>query len=464
MQFEFPKNQTSIIKVIGVGGGGGNAVNNMYKTGIDGVDFIVCNTDVQDLKRSPVPAKIRLGVAQTEGLGAGMNPEVGKKAAMESIEEMRTILKENARMVFITAGMGGGTGTGAAPVVAGMAKEMGILTVGIVTIPFKFEGPRRMQQALDGITEFQKSVDTLIVIDNNNLLKMLGQKVNMMQAFREADLVLCNAAKGIAEIITSEGYVNVDFADVCTTMRDGGKALMGTAMASGEGRALKATEAAINSPLLDNEGIAGARALIVNITASMETLEMDETTEIIEHIQNAAGMDANIIYGIVYDDNLGDELRVTVIATRYDGSQNTVRPALQNAQAQPVQQPQVVEQPVVEPIVSEKVQDDYKKQSYHEESETSLTPEEREILRRLNQKEREDRLRKLNTKTYDIHDPESLQQLENVPAWERRRVRLEDKNPRNTNQVTFSRLSMEEDNEQKFKLRDQNAFLHDNVD
>ena len=281
MQFEFPKNQNSIIKVVGVGGGGGNAVNNMFEKGIEGVDFMVCNTDLQALKNSIVPTKIRLGANQTEGLGAGANPEIGKKSAIESLEEVRAVLQENTKMVFITAGMGGGTGTGAAPVLASMAKEMGILTVGIVTTPFKFEGPRRSTQAAEGIKELQDVVDTLIVIDNNNLHKILGSSVTMKKAFEEADQVLCDAAKGIAEIITTEGYINVDFADVCTIMRDGGKALMGTAIAEGEGRAMHAVEEAINSPLLDNIGVSGARGIVVNITAAEESLRMDETTEIV---------------------------------------------------------------------------------------------------------------------------------------------------------------------------------------
>ncbi|MEL6843701.1 MAG: cell division protein FtsZ, partial [Bacteroidota bacterium] len=310
MQFEFPNKEFSIIKVVGVGGGGGNAVNNMFEKGIDGVDFAICNTDLQALKLSEIPIKIRLGANQTEGLGAGANPEIGKKAAIESLEEVRAVLKDNTKMVFLTAGMGGGTGTGAAPVIAAMAKEMGILTVGIVTTPFRFEGPKRAQSAASGINELEKVVDTLIVIDNNNLHKILGSKVSMKKAFGEADQVLCNAAKGIAEIITSEGYINVDFADVCTVMKDGGKALMGTAEAEGEERAMEAVTAAINSPLLDDMGVKGSRAVIVNITASEDSLGMDETTQIVEHVQESAGNEANIIYGIVYDEAMADTLRV----------------------------------------------------------------------------------------------------------------------------------------------------------
>ncbi len=454
MQFEFPKNQNSIIKVIGMGGGGGNAVNSMFLKGIDGVDFIVCNTDVQALKKSPVPIRVRLGVNQTEGLGAGANPEVGRKAAVESLEEVRALLKENARMAFITAGMGGGTGTGAAPVIAAMAKEMGVLTVGIVTVPFKFEGPKRTQQAIEGIAELEKVVDTLIVIDNNNLLKILGNKVSMINAFREADNVLCNAAKGIAEIIMTEGYVNVDFADVCTIMRDGGRALMGTAAASGDDRALKAAEAAINSPLLNNIGIEGAKAIIVNITASMDTLGMEETSQIVEYIQETAGSDSNIIYGIVYDDEIGNDIRVTVIATRFDNEGERKPLELQSLNAK---------KPTKEKKNPKLFQNEPEAEIIEEASyESAMSESEKETLRRLNQKEREDRIKKLNSKAYDIHDPESLQKLENQPAYLRKKVTLEDSS-KNTNQ-RLSGTSIEEGKEGKFKVKMNNPFLHDNVD
>lgn len=432
MQFEFPKNDQSIIKVIGVGGGGGNAVNNMFEKGIDGVEFIVCNTDMQALNKSDVPTKIRLGANQTSGLGAGANPDVGKKAAIETLEEVREILSENTKMVFVTAGMGGGTGTGAAPVLASMAKEMDILTVGIVTTPFKFEGPRRSQQALEGVEELQKAVDTMIVIDNNNLQKTMGSSVSMKKAFEAADQVLCDAAKGIAEIITSEGYINVDFADVCTIMRDGGKALMGTADADGDERAITAVEAAINSPLLDNIDIKGARGIVVNITASEDTLGMDETTEIVEYVQEAAGHEANIIYGIVYDEDMGDKIRVTVIATRFaeQADAPVALEEVETGQAQPEEAPR-------EP--------------------------RRATLRRLDTHEREERIKKLNSKVYDIHDPESLSGLEAQPAYLRKRRQVDSDDPQNR-YPNYSRLSVDEDNGTDYQLREGNGFLHDNVD
>ena len=251
LEFQMPKNQNSIIKVIGVGGGGGNAVNNMFLKGIRGVDFVICNTDMQALETSPIPNKVRLGINKTEGLGAGANPEVGRLSAMESLESLREILRNNTKMVFVTAGMGGGTGTGAAPVIAGLAKEMGILTVAIVTTPFRFEGKKRMAQAHEGIANLQKNVDTLLVINNDHLTRIYGNNVTMKRAFEEADHVLCDAAKGIAEIITREGYINVDFADIKAIMSDAGSALMGIGSSSGEKRAEKAALGAINSPLLE---------------------------------------------------------------------------------------------------------------------------------------------------------------------------------------------------------------------
>lgn len=431
MQFEFPNNENSIIKVIGVGGGGGNAVNNMFEKGIDGVDFMICNTDLQALKLSDIPIKIRLGANQTEGLGAGANPEIGKKAAIESLEEVRAVLKGQTKMVFLTAGMGGGTGTGAAPVIAAMAKEMGVLTVGIVTTPFRFEGPRRAQAANAGIAELEGVVDTLIVIDNNNLHKILGAKVSMKKAFEEADQVLCNAAKGIAEIITSEGYINVDFADVCTIMKDGGKALMGTAEAEGETRAIEAVEAAINSPLLNDMGVTGSRAVIVNITASEDSLGMDETTQIVEHVQSSAGNEANIIYGIVYDENMGETIRVTVIATRY---------------AEVHQQPSAHFQAPQQQV-----------------RETKPAPNPA-YQQRLDPKERNARVNNLNSKTYDIHDAESLQGLEAIPAYQRKRVTL---NLDNHDPLNLSRHSVDEMSKgqnSKYQMKDNNSFLHDNVD
>jgi len=317
MNFEFmPKEQPSIIKVIGVGGGGSNAVNHMYKLGIKGVDFVVCNTDSQALEMSPVPRKIQLGASLTEGRGAGSIPEVGKQSAIENIEELKNILRENTKMVFITAGMGGGTGTGAAPIIAGVAKEMGILTVGIATVPFGFEGRKRKTQADLGIEELKKNVDTLLIICNDKLREIHGN-LKLTNAFGYADNVLATAAKSIAEVISVTLHINVDFADVQTVMRDSGVAIMGAAQAAGENRATRAAELALDSPLLNDNNIEGARYILLNITSGGEEITMDEMGDITDFIQEKAGQTAEIIMGVGVDESLGDKLSVTIIATGF---------------------------------------------------------------------------------------------------------------------------------------------------
>lgn len=537
IEFQMPKNQNSIIKVIGVGGGGGNAVNNMYDKGIKGVDFVVCNTDVQALEMSPIPNKIRLGTSQTEGLGAGANPELGRMSALESIEDIRSILSANTKMVFVTAGMGGGTGTGAAPVIAGLAKEMGILTVAIVTTPFRFEGKKRMGQALNGIQELQKNVDTIITINNDNLTEIFGQNVTMKQAFEEADTVLCDAAKGIAEIITREGYINVDFADVNTIMKDGGTALMGSATYTGDDRAIRAAEDAISSPLLNNVNIFGSRGILVNISAAADSLRLDETTTIVEHIQEAAGDDADIIFGTVYDEDMADQLSVTVIATGFDNEKKTFRQVapqrsvLQQEEPEPrryyVEEERVEENPyretpresyqepevrrsvnselndfsissAVEDFELEFDEDDYGVETGSKVEEPTPAPSElrqaslfedytehateepeeviyevpqeeipeREYVSRevMKEREREERMRKLRSKEYDFHNPDSLKDLEDVPAYLRKKVQLEDNEKKNDERLKLSRLSFEDVDDKRFRLSDNNSFLHDNVD
>ena len=320
IQFEVTKEQPSIIKVIGVGGGGSNAVNHMFRQGIKGVEFLVCNTDSQALEVSPVPRKIQLGPSLTEGRGAGSLPEVGKQAAIENIDDLKSTLKENTKMVFITAGMGGGTGTGAAPIIAGVAKEMGILTVGIVTIPFSFEGRKRKVHADNGIEEMKKNVDALLIISNDKLREIYGN-LNLSQAFGHADDVLAVAAKSIAEIITVTMQVNVDFADIQTVMRDSGVAIMGSAIAEGENRAIRAAEQAIDSPLLNDNHIEGARYILLNITSGNREATMDEVGEINDYVQEQAGQTADIIMGIGTDEALGDSISVTIIATGFKTNQ-----------------------------------------------------------------------------------------------------------------------------------------------
>ncbi len=317
-KFEIPKHHKSIIKVIGVGGGGSNAVNFMYNQGIKDVEFVVCNTDSQALKSSAIPAKIQIGVNLTEGLGAGANPEVGKNAALESKEDIRDLLGTDTKMVFITAGMGGGTGTGAAPVIAKIAKEMDILTVGIVTSPFSFEGKKKMAQAELGINALKECCDTVLVILNDKLREIHGN-LSIGSAFAQADNVLTTAAKGIAEIITVAGYVNVDFQDVKAVMHNAGAAVMGSATTKGDNRARRAAEEALSSPLLDNRDILGAQKILLSIISGDQAeLQMDELTEITEYIQEQAGDEAEVIFGHGVDPSLEESIRVTVIATGFD--------------------------------------------------------------------------------------------------------------------------------------------------
>jgi cell division protein FtsZ len=318
MHFNLPKSSNSPIKVIGVGGGGSNAVNTMFEQGITGVDFIVCNTDAQALDISPVPTKIQLGATLTGGKGAGSLPEVGKNAAIESIDELTALLGEDTSMVFVTAGMGGGTGTGAAPIIAQACKDRGILTVGIVTVPFQFEGRRRSQQASDGLEAMREAVDTLLIIRNDKLRELFGNQT-IRHAFANADQVLCTAAKGIAEVITLTGAINVDMNDVNTVMRNSGRAIMGSGSASGQGRAQKAVTEALESPLLNDSDITGANFVLLNITFGTEEILMDEIMEITDYIQDAAGQTAEVIWGYGTDETLGEDLCVTVIATGFEG-------------------------------------------------------------------------------------------------------------------------------------------------
>ena len=322
MKFDLPKEQSSIIKVIGVGGGGSNAVNHMYRLGIKGVDFVVCNTDHQALDTSPVPTKIPLGQSLTEGRGAGSIPDVGKNAAIENLEDVNEILAKNTKMIFVTAGMGGGTGTGAAPVIAQAARDMGILTVGIVTVPFTFEGRKRRTQAEEGIEKMRESVDTLLVINNDKLREMFGN-LTLVNAFENADDVLAIAAKGIAEVISVTGQINVDFNDVNTVMKDSGVAIMGSAEAEGENRAIKCVENALNSPLLNDNNIDGAKYVLLNITYGTQAVLMDEISDITDYIQEEAGSTADVIWGHGYDESLGDKLCVTIIATGFNTTPHT---------------------------------------------------------------------------------------------------------------------------------------------
>ena len=317
ISFDLPKNQSNVIKVIGVGGGGSNAINHMFKQGIKGVDFIVCNTDSQALQNSAVPNKIQLGVHLTEGLGAGANPDVGQQSAIESISDIEKMLDQNTKMVFITAGMGGGTGTGAAPVIAQLAKERDILTVGIVTLPFVFEGKVRQEQALIGIEKLRKQVDSLIVINNNKLREVYGN-LGFKAGFSKADEVLATASRGIAEVITHHYTQNIDLRDAKTVLSNSGTAIMGSAIAEGETRAKDAIISALDSPLLNDNKITGAKNVLLLIVSGTNEITLDEIGELNDHIQSEAGFNANIIMGVGEDESLGDAIAVTVIATGFD--------------------------------------------------------------------------------------------------------------------------------------------------
>src|SRR5664280_2203264 len=321
MNFDLPVERSSIIKVLGIGGGGNNAVNHMFEKGIRDVNFIVCNTDHQALSKSQVPVKVQIGESLTEGMGAGSQPEKGKKAALENIEDVMDVLGGNTRMVFITTGMGGGTGTGAIPVIAKACKEAGLLTIAVVTIPFKSEGKVRIRYAIDGITELKDHVDSLLVINNEKLREIYGNQ-GVSSAFAKADDVLTTAVKGIAEIITVTGYINVDFADVETVMKDSGVAIMGMGTAAGENRAIKAIENALASPLLNSNDITGAKSILINISSGSgeHEITMDELGEITDFMYDAASDDALIIRGLSKDENLNDEISVTVIATGFESN------------------------------------------------------------------------------------------------------------------------------------------------
>ncbi len=486
MNFQMPGKQTSIIKVVGVGGGGSNAVNYMYKQGISGVDFVVCNTDNQALESSPVEYKIHLGTTLTEGMGAGSKPEIGKQSAIENLMDIERMLDDNARMVFITAGMGGGTGTGAAPVIAKAAREKGLLTVGIVTIPFLFEGNDRINKALDGVEELQHQVDALLVINNEKLKDMFGD-LKLSQAFARADSVLTTAAKGIAEIITLPGYVNVDFKDVQTVMKDSGVAIMGSGFASGEDRARQAIEQALLSPLLNNNDVGGARQILLHITSGEDEVTMDEVSVITDYLHTRIGKNASIIWGTGYADNLDDKVGVTVIATGF--SVSNVHAELGKREAEV---PRSEEEASGKSIFS--LEDEPESPKEDEKGQTIISFDKtkegaREVEFDLPKKEPEDRIskfyqsgngarhkeespvhtleiiedrsllgvkRKLSDK--DFENEKLLDYLESVPAYARKKqIRKEEKD------VEISNFTISNKNGE-VTIKEHNRYLNDNVD
>ncbi|SFT67878.1 cell division protein FtsZ [Lishizhenia tianjinensis] len=550
MEFDLPKGQSSIIKVIGVGGGGSNAVNHMYNQGIKGVDFIVCNTDRQALDISPVPYKLQLGPSLTEGRGAGSIPEIGMNAAVENIDEIREFLSKETKMVFVTAGMGGGTGTGAAPVIAQVAKELGILTVGIVTVPFSFEGRKRRQQAEDGLENMRENVDTLLVINNERLREISGN-LTLGNAFAQADNVLTTAAKGIAEVISVTGAINVDFNDVNTVMKDSGVAIMGSAISEGENRAIQAVQEALTSPLLNDNDIAGAQYVLLNITYGNKEVLMDEISDITDYIQDEAGSTADVIWGHGYDESLGDGLGVTLIATGFNSSPITgfekapekKRRSLEDEVKKEITTPltQATSRQVEAKVEEEKVEEPYlkveetpvqeeqpqveEKKSYNwevkpatqfevrtevQEEEAPVAPqaqetpapqEEKEVKRYFldeveeeetpeataapvqntvrneqpesftarptlspeeQQRKHQERMERIQRYTDKIKSADGITEIENVPAFKRRQIRLEDAPHSTENPV--SRFNVSEGNNDDITLRGNNSFLHDNVD
>ena len=445
LNFEIEPKRSSIIKVIGVGGGGSNAVNYMYEQGIKDVDFVVCNTDAQALLKSPVPVKLQLGTTLTEGLGAGNKPDQGKQAAIENLEDIQQILEDNTKMVFITAGMGGGTGTGAAPIIAESAKEKGILTVGIVTIPFQFEGKKRIKQAIEGIRELKENVDALLVINNEKLRDLYGD-LEIDNAFAKADNILTVAAKGIAEIITIHGHVNVDFADVKAVMTDSGVAIMGTGIAEGEDRAINAVKQALESPLLNSNNIKGAKNALLNIVSGEKGATMNEVGEISDFVQEEAGMSADLITGISKDPNLGDKIAVTVIATGFNAN---IIPELKE------------EQQVVRNVVELNDDDTIVSNNTTIVHETiNYTPQKQPIQTTLDFKSNNPQ-----GKMPDLSNPasaETIDKLESEPAYLRKRQNQQNENPEESESNEVSRFSISDDDDKIIK--EDNSFLHGNVD
>ncbi len=485
-KFDIPAQTKSIIKVIGVGGGGSNAVKHMHKQGIKDVEFIICNTDQQALQSSTVPNKLQIGVDLTEGLGAGAKPERGRQAALESKEQIRELLNQGTKMLFITAGMGGGTGTGAAPVIAQVAQELGILTVGIVTAPFLFEGKKKRLQAEEGIKELSAHCDTVLVILNDKLPQIYGN-LTMSAAFAKADTVLTTAAKSIAEIITVTSDVNVDFEDVKTTMKQSGAAVMGSSITDGENRARRAAEEALNSPLLNNTDIHGAQKILLSIMSGAEhELEMDELTEITEYIQDKAGQDAEMIFGHGVDETLGQSIRVTVIATGFAREAHTIttpgqRPAAapEAAERQPEPAADAAGAPAAPFVPSfgppaaelARVRFDLNGPAVPGNApaltgQPATTPGEPVLLPangttapvrpRSLDAHAEERRRRLQELSHGL-PPDAVTQYD-APAYLRRQVKLETVVP--SSEQNISRFNLSDDNE----LLGDNRFLHDNVD
>lgn len=451
-------NQKSIIKVIGVGGGGSNAVNYMYNRGIKDVEFSICNTDLQALELSPVPVKIQLGARLTEGLGAGANPEVGRESALETREEIKELLGHGTKMLFITAGMGGGTGTGAAPVIAEIARELGVLTVAIVTAPFGFEGPRKKRQAEAGLNALREICDTVLVISNDKLMEIYGN-LKMSEAFAQADNILTTAAKGIAEMITVPHIVNVDFEDVKTVMRNSGAAVMGSGKAEGDNRAIRAAQEALNSPLLNNKSIFGAQKILLSIMSGEKAeIQMDEFQNITTYIQEKVGETDVFIFGTGTDNTLGEAIRVTIIATGFkdeDGEQDKKISYQTNPKKESQSQPEV-QNTVVFNVNSKPLNNAQNIQTEEEQKPVEIKKAPEKIVYDLDDelpmkkempfpktefdwkheqiaKQADERIEKLKKLSQNIAEAESFKEKIEIPAYLRRNIKLDDNNNNNLN-------------------------------
>ncbi len=485
MNFDLPVERSSIIKVIGVGGGGSNAVNHMFEQGIKDVNFMVCNTDAQALENSPVLVKIQIGESITEGRGAGNKPEVGRQSALENIDDVMAVVSNNTKMVFITAGMGGGTGTGAAPVIAKACREVGILTVAIVTIPFKFEGKKRIIQAVEGIKELRSHVDTLLVINNEKLREVYGD-LKLSEAFAIADNVLAKAARGIAEIITVHGYINVDFADVETVMANSGVAMMGSGEAEGENRAAEAIEAAVSSPLLNSNDITGAKSILLNISSGVNEISMDEVGEITDYINSTVIDDVMIIWGTCQDETLGNKVSITIIATGFETSsipelyltpRSLEKVVLKESDQQTslvspdfdIKDSEISSYTIDEYDHSQKTID-FSVTDNLDEAEGSGFINKLENELEIDQHKTSERIRKIKEHQNYLKDQgylekdkkDEIEELENQPAYIRKNRKISKSGYSTIRKV--SKYSLFDDDENETKLGSDNSYLHDNVD
>ena len=491
MKFDLPKNQSSVIKVIGVGGGGGNAVNHMINQGIRGVDFIICNTDSQALDQSDAPTKLQLGISLTEGLGAGENPVVGEQAAIESEREIRDILSKNTKMVFVTAGMGGGTGTGAAPVIAKICKELDILTIGIVTVPFGFEGPKRLKQAQDGTAKMREYVDSLIVINNDKLVEVYGD-LELTSGFAKADEILMVAARSISEVITQNCTLNIDLNDAKTVLKDSGTAIMGSGRASGPNRSEEVVDKALDSPLLNDNHIRGAKKILLLILSGKNEITIKEINEINYHLQREAGGNSNIILGVGKDLSLDEDISITIIATGVLGK--NVDPATgveerkvhhlessTNNSPNSTNMEEDIEEPVKEEDLStdniapentvefiKKDQDAFesnREQKRHQRNSilnTNITNDDLDNITDSNMKRAEERRKRLQKfHNLNLNNQVVLQDLEDEPAYKRQGLELDD--VEHSSEEPVSRISLDS-KEENIELKSNNSFLHDNVD